>query len=74
MKNKISYEIHDTCGFITDHEFFKILKETNYLNELVIILCTKEINGDIAVDKNHIPKFKKKIKKLVARLKKTIEK
>jgi hypothetical protein len=65
----MNFEMHDVDGFICDHQFENVLKQTNAINDIVLLFCTREINGDIAVDKNYIPEFKKKFQNFIKELK-----
>jgi hypothetical protein len=65
----MQFEIHDVDGFICDHQFENVLKNTRLSNNFVILLCTREINGDLVVAEDYIPKFKKKFRKFIEELK-----
>jgi hypothetical protein len=62
------FEILEADGFICDHQFDNVLSQVKPSTEMVLLFSTKEINGDIAVDANYIPEFRKKYKKFIEKL------
>lgn len=62
------FEILEADGFICDHQFDDVLSRVTPSTEMVLLFSTKEINGDIAVDTNYIPEFKKKYKNFIEKL------
>jgi len=62
--------IYQMNGFITDGEFENLRDRVDSSVDTIIIDCTKEINGDLAVAENYETSFKQKYQKLFRDLKK----
>jgi len=62
--------IYQMNGFITDGDFENLQNNFDRSANTIIVDCTKEINGDIAVAENYIASFKEKYQKLFQELKK----
>jgi hypothetical protein len=65
----MNVEIHEVDGFICDHQFENVLNNIDISKNFVILICTKEINGDMAAAENYIPEFKKKFNRVIEQLK-----